>query len=119
MIFSAVLFFIPAAFAADITGAGATFPYPVYAKWVAAYQKATGIRLNYHSIGSGGGLKQIKAKAIDFGASDKPLTVEESEKSGLTQSHGYWRCCAGNQYRYPEGGAVQINRSSFGRYFSR
>lgn len=85
MIFSAVLSFIPTAFAADITGAGATFPYPVYAKWAAAYQKATGIRLNYQSIGSGGGIKQIKAKTVDFGASDKPLTVEELEKNGLTQ----------------------------------
>lgn len=85
MIFSAVLFFTTTAFAADITGAGATFPYPVYAKWAAAYQKATGIRLNYQSIGSGGGIKQIKAKTVDFGASDKPLTVEELEKNGLTQ----------------------------------
>lgn len=71
--------------AADITGAGATFPYPVYAKWAEAYKKTTGIRLNYQSIGSGGGIKQIKAKTVDFGASDKPLTVEELEKNGLTQ----------------------------------
>ncbi len=72
-------------FAADMTGAGATFPYPIYAKWADAYKKTTGIRLNYQSIGSGGGIKQIKAKTVDFGASDKPLTVEELEKNGLTQ----------------------------------
>ena len=61
------------AFAADISGAGATFPYPVYAKWADAYKKETGIGLNYQSIGSGGGIKQIKAKTVTFGASDKPL----------------------------------------------
>ncbi len=72
-------------FAADMTGAGATFPYPIYAKWADAYKKTTGIRLNYQSIGSGGGIKQIKAKTVDFGASDKPLSVEELEKNGLTQ----------------------------------
>lgn len=85
MFVSAVLFSATTVFAADITGAGATFPYPVYAKWADAYKKATGIRLNYQSIGSGGGIKQIKAKTVDFGASDKPLTVEELEKNGLTQ----------------------------------
>lgn len=73
------------AFAADITGAGATFPYPIYAKWAEAYKAKTGIGLNYQSIGSGGGIKQIQAKTVDFGASDKPLTVEELDKSGLTQ----------------------------------
>ncbi|ALQ51474.1 phosphate ABC transporter substrate-binding protein PstS [Nitrosomonas ureae] len=71
--------------AADITGAGATFPYPIYAKWADKYHKETGIRLNYQSIGSGGGIKQIKARTVDFGASDKPLTREELEKDGLTQ----------------------------------
>ena len=85
MLASAALLFTTTAGAADITGAGATFPYPVYAKWADAYKKATGIRLNYQSIGSGGGIKQIKAKTVDFGASDKPLTVEELEKNGLTQ----------------------------------
>ncbi|MDE2388020.1 MAG: phosphate ABC transporter substrate-binding protein PstS [Betaproteobacteria bacterium] len=85
MLVFAVLFSTTTALAADITGAGATFPYPVYAKWADAYKKATGIRLNYQSIGSGGGIKQIKAKTVDFGASDKPLTVEELEKNGLTQ----------------------------------
>lgn len=73
------------AFAADITGAGATFPYPIYAKWAEAYKAKTGIGLNYQSIGSGGGIKQIKAKTVDFGASDKPLKLEELEKDGLMQ----------------------------------
>ncbi|MBS0424246.1 MAG: phosphate ABC transporter substrate-binding protein PstS [Proteobacteria bacterium] len=85
LLISIAVFFVTPAIAADITGAGATFPYPIYAKWADAYKKATGIRLNYQSIGSGGGIKQIKAKTVDFGASDKPLTVEELEKSGLTQ----------------------------------
>ena len=71
--------------AADLTGAGATFPYPIYSKWAEAYKAATGIGLNYQSIGSGGGIKQIKAKTVDFGASDMPLKVEELEKEGLIQ----------------------------------
>jgi len=71
--------------AADITGAGATFPYPIYSKWAEAYKAATGIGLNYQSIGSGGGVKQIKAKTVDFGASDRPLPLEELEKEGLMQ----------------------------------
>ncbi len=74
-----------AAHALDITGAGATFPYPVYAKWADAYKKETGIGMNYQSIGSGGGIKQIKAKTVDFGASDKPLKAEELDKDGLMQ----------------------------------
>ena len=61
--------------AADLTGAGATFPYPIYSKWAEAYKAATGIGLNYQSIGSGGGIKQIKAKTVDFGASDMPLKM--------------------------------------------
>ncbi len=73
------------AHAADITGAGATFPYPVYAKWAEAYRAKTGTGLNYQSIGSGGGIKQIKAKTVDFGASDKPLKPEELEESKLMQ----------------------------------
>ena len=73
------------AHAADITGAGATFPYPIYAKWADAYKKATGVGLNYQSIGSGGGIKQIGAKTVDFGASDMPLKPEELGKSGLMQ----------------------------------
>jgi phosphate transport system substrate-binding protein len=71
--------------AAEITGAGATFPAPLYAKWADAYQKATGNRINYQSIGSGGGIKQITAKTVDFGASDMPLKPEVLEKDGMTQ----------------------------------
>jgi phosphate transport system substrate-binding protein len=72
-------------FAADITGAGATFPYPIYAKWAEAYKKSSNIGMNYQSIGSGGGIKQIKARTVDFGASDMPLDAAELEKEGLTQ----------------------------------
>jgi phosphate transport system substrate-binding protein len=71
--------------AADITGAGATFPYPIYAKWADAYKKATGNGLNYQSIGSGGGIKQITAKTVDFGASDMPMKPEDLMKEGLMQ----------------------------------
>jgi len=71
--------------AADITGAGATFPYPLYAKWADAYKKLTNIGMNYQSIGSGGGIKQIQAKTVDFGASDMPMKPEDLEKSGLYQ----------------------------------
>ncbi|MGH8807434.1 MAG: substrate-binding domain-containing protein, partial [Noviherbaspirillum sp.] len=73
------------AIAADITGAGATFPYPIYAKWAEEYKKATGNGLNYQSIGSGGGIKQIKARTVDFGASDMPLKAEDLEADGLLQ----------------------------------
>jgi phosphate transport system substrate-binding protein len=76
---------IATASAADISGAGATFPYPIYAKWADAYKKATGNGLNYQSIGSGGGIKQIKAKTVTFGASDMPLKAEELAKDGLVQ----------------------------------
>ncbi len=74
-----------AALAGDISGAGATFPYPVYAKWADAYKKETGIGLNYQSIGSGGGIKQIKAKTVTFGASDAPLPGKELDDAGLAQ----------------------------------
>jgi len=74
----------PAA-AVEITGAGATFPYPIYAKWADAYKKETGAGLNYQSIGSGGGIKQITAKTVDFGASDMPLKPEELDRHGLLQ----------------------------------
>src|SRR6202012_2784737 len=74
-----------AALAADLSGAGATFPYPIYAKWAEAYKKQTGIGLNYQAIGSGGGIAQIKAKTVDFGASDKPLSPGELQAAGLTQ----------------------------------
>nr|WP_255616596.1 phosphate ABC transporter substrate-binding protein PstS [Microvirga puerhi] len=81
---AAVSLATPAA-AADITGAGATFPFPVYAKWAEAYKKETGNGLNYQSIGSGGGIKQIQAKTVDFGATDAPLKGEDLEKHGLLQ----------------------------------
>ena len=68
---------VGAAAAADISGAGATFPYPIYAKWADAYKTETGNGLNYQSIGSGGGIKQIKAKTVTFGASDAPLSGED------------------------------------------
>ena len=71
--------------AVDITGAGATFPYPIYAKWADAYKKATGVGMNYQSIGSGGGIKQITAKTVDFGASDAPMKGEDLDKNGLIQ----------------------------------
>jgi len=74
-----------AAMAADISGAGATFPYPVYSKWADAYKKQTGVGLNYQSIGSGGGIKQIKARTVTFGTSDMPLKPEELEQAGLVQ----------------------------------
>jgi phosphate transport system substrate-binding protein len=73
------------ALAIDISGAGATFPYPVYAKWADAYKKETGNGMNYQSIGSGGGIKQITSKTVTFGASDMPLKPEELSKSGLIQ----------------------------------
>ena len=71
--------------AAEVTGAGATFPAPIYSKWADAYQKATGNKINYQSIGSSGGLKQIRAKTVDFGASDMPLKDAELEKDNLVQ----------------------------------
>jgi phosphate transport system substrate-binding protein len=74
-----------AAEAAEISGAGATFPYPIYAKWAEAYAAKTGLKMNYQSIGSGGGIAQINAKTVDFGASDMPLKPEELDKNGLTQ----------------------------------
>ena len=73
------------AMAADMTGAGASFPAPIYSKWAEAYKASSGNGLNYQSIGSGGGIKQIKAKTVDFGASDKPLKHDELEAAGLMQ----------------------------------
>ncbi len=81
----AALTFGLAAQAVDITGAGATFPYPIYAKWAEAYKQKTGVGMNYQSIGSGGGIAQIKAKTVDFGASDMPLKPEDLQAAGLTQ----------------------------------
>ena len=69
----------------DISGAGATFPYPVYSKWASAYKAQSGVGLNYQSIGSGGGIKQIKAKTVTFGASDMPLKPQDLQDAGLVQ----------------------------------
>jgi phosphate transport system substrate-binding protein len=82
--FIAAAAYVPAN-AVDISGAGATFPYPIYAKWADAYKKETGNGLNYQSIGSGGGIKQIKAKTVTFGASDAPLPGKELDEAGLAQ----------------------------------
>ena len=73
------------AYAADITGAGASFPYPVYAKWAEGYKAATGTGLNYQSIGSSGGVRQIRAKTVAFGATDSPLSGDELNKDGMVQ----------------------------------
>ena len=85
LVAAAALMSFAAAQAADISGAGATFPYPIYSKWADAYKQQTGVGLNYQSIGSGGGIKQIKAKTVTFGASDMPLKPEELKESGLVQ----------------------------------
>ena len=74
-----------AAVAADISGAGATFPFPIYSKWADAYKTETGNGLNYQSIGSGAGIKQIQAKTVTFGATDAPLKPEQLKKDGLVQ----------------------------------
>jgi phosphate transport system substrate-binding protein len=74
-----------ASHAADITGAGATFPYPIYAKWAEAYKKETNVGLNYQSIGSSGGIRQIRAKTVTFGATDAPLKGDELDKDGMIQ----------------------------------
>ena len=76
---------VTVAIAADITGAGATFPFPIYSKWAAAYKAQGGAGLNYQSIGSGGGIAQIKAKTVTFGATDKPLTIGELAQANLVQ----------------------------------
>ncbi|NNG25570.1 phosphate ABC transporter substrate-binding protein PstS [Telluria aromaticivorans] len=82
---TAAVFAMSTSYAADMTGAGATFPYPIYAKWAESYKAATGNGLNYQSVGSGAGIKQIKAKTVDFGASDMPLKAEDLESDGLMQ----------------------------------
>ncbi|MET3916124.1 phosphate transport system substrate-binding protein [Variovorax sp. OAS795] len=81
---AAVFAHVPA-FAQDVTGAGASFPAPLYAKWASDFNKATGVKINYQSVGSGAGLKQIEAKTVDFGASDAPLKDEELQAKGLMQ----------------------------------
>lgn len=85
LVVASAAFIFTSAHAGEVTGAGATFPYPVYAKWADAYKKATGTAVNYQSIGSGGGIKQIKAKTVDFGASDMPLKLEELNEAGMIQ----------------------------------
>ncbi|MGA0882904.1 MAG: phosphate ABC transporter substrate-binding protein PstS, partial [Burkholderiaceae bacterium] len=85
LIGGAALAFSMTAAAADITGAGASFPYPIYAKWAEAYKAATGKALNYQSIGSSGGIKQIRAKTVDFGATDDPMKAADLEKDGMVQ----------------------------------
>ncbi|MEY4766899.1 MAG: hypothetical protein RI907_3572 [Pseudomonadota bacterium] len=82
---AALVLISSAAMADDVTGAGATFPAPLYAKWASAYNQAAGVRINYQSVGSGAGIKQIKAKTVDFGASDMPLKDDELAKEGLVQ----------------------------------
>ena len=82
---AALVGFASAAGAQEITGAGASFPAPIYAKWASDYNKATGVKVNYQSIGSGGGIKQIDSKTVDFGASDMPLKDEDLAKKGQTQ----------------------------------
>jgi phosphate transport system substrate-binding protein len=82
---AAAIGFAAPAGAAEISGAGATFPYPIYAKWAEAYKAKTGMSMNYQSIGSGGGIKQINANTVDFGASDMPLKPEDLEKGDLQQ----------------------------------
>ena len=81
----AALSFVTLSSAQGVTGAGASFPAPLYSKWAADYNKATGVKINYQSVGSGAGIKQIDAKTVDFGASDMPLTDEELSKKGLMQ----------------------------------
>ena len=85
LIMASCVALMPLAQAQDVTGAGASFPAPIYAKWADAYHKATGARINYQSVGSGAGMRQIKAKTVDFGASDAPLKDDELAKDGLVQ----------------------------------
>ena len=82
---ASALVMVSAAHAADITGAGATFPYPIYAKWAEAYKKATNVGLNYQSIGSSGGIRQIRAKTVTFGGTDAPLGGADLDKDGMVQ----------------------------------
>lgn len=81
----AAMSFVTLSAAQDVTGAGASFPAPLYSKWAADYNKATSVKINYQSVGSGAGLRQIEAKTVDFGASDAPLKDEELAKKGLVQ----------------------------------
>ncbi|MBP9064123.1 MAG: substrate-binding domain-containing protein, partial [Aquabacterium sp.] len=85
-VFAATASFLSTAvLAQDVTGAGASFPAPIYSKWADAYNKASGARINYQSVGSGAGIRQIRGKTVDFGASDAPLTDAELAKDGMVQ----------------------------------
>ncbi len=108
------------ALAQDVTGAGASFPAPIYAKWADAYNKATGARVNYQSVGSGAGIKQIRAKTVDFGASDMPLTDEALAKDGLVQFPDRdRRRRAGGQHQGHRAGPDQADRCSARRHLPR
>ncbi len=110
---------LPAA-AIDISGAGATFPYPIYAKWADAYKKETGVGLNYQSIGSGGGIKQIEAKTVTFGATDAPLKGADLEKNGLVQfPDGDGRHRAGRERRRDQTGRACSRRPDAWRNLPR
>src|ERR1017187_2434658 len=85
LVFAVMLSFAHAEAVETLNGAGATFPYPVYSAWAFDYSKVTGVQLNYQSIGSGGGIRQITERTVDFGASDAPLTPEALQKSNLLQ----------------------------------
>jgi phosphate transport system substrate-binding protein len=85
IVLSLVISMMPVAAVAQITGAGATFPYPIYSKWAEEYKRKTDISINYQSIGSGAGIKQVQNKTITFGATDMPLSQDELEKGGLVQ----------------------------------
>ena len=108
------------ALAVDITGAGATFPYPIYAKWAEAYKQKTGVGMNYQSIGSGGGITQIKAKTVDFGASDMPLKPEDLQKDGPDAVSGdHRRRRAGREPRRRRAGRDEVHRAGARRHLSR
>ena len=107
------------AHAVDITGAGATFPYPIYAKWADAYKTKTGIGMNYQSIGSGGGIKQIQSKTVDFGASDAPLKPEDLDNPGPDAVPGdHWRHRAGGESRRRRARRPEAHRPGARRHLS-
>ena len=108
---------VVAANAADMTGAGSTFVYPILSKWSADYNAINGDKVNYQSIGSGGGIAQIKAATVDFGASDMPLKAEELGQLGMGQFPlvDWWRRARG-QYRRCQSGRDQVHRALAGRH---
>ncbi len=109
----------PVAHAADISGAGSTFAFPIFSKWADLYKKETGNGLNYQSIGSGAGIKQIQAKTVTFGATDAPMTADELKKAGLVQ----WPMVMGGIVpvvnRRHQAGRTGAGRDGFGQYFPR